>query len=134
MKLESYIYLGVTVFFVAIGAIYWFASYEDAGSVMLAASAVLGLMVGGYLFHLSRRMTPRPQDRTDATIAEGAGPVDSFPGPTIWPFVMGFAFTVLVTGVIFGVWVLLAGGVLLLFSVIELVRASRSNPSDLDTD
>lgn len=127
MKIESYFYFGVTAFFIAIGTIYWFTSYEDAGSLMLAASAVLGLMVGGYLFHLSRRIDPRPGDRPDATIAEGAGPVDSFPGPTIWPFVLGFAFTVLATGVIFGVWVLLPGGVLLLYAIIELVRAARAS-------
>ena len=36
MKVESFFYLGVTAFFVVIGTIYWFWSYEDAGTTMLA--------------------------------------------------------------------------------------------------
>jgi hypothetical protein len=127
VKIEAYFYLGVTAFFVAIGTTYWFTSYEDAGSVMLAASAVLGLMVGGFLFHQSRRMDPRPEDRSDATIADGAGPVDSFPGPTIWPFVLGFGATMLATGTVFGVWVLLPGGLIFAYAILELVRAARAS-------
>ena len=60
---------------VVIGAIYWFTSYEDAGTTMLVASSLLGLLAGGYLLLQSRRFPPRPEDRPDATLAEGAGPV-----------------------------------------------------------
>src|SRR5690242_21495654 len=58
--------------------IYWFTSYEDAGTTMLAASSLLGLLAGGYLLLQARRFPPRPEDRPDATLAEGAGPVDQF--------------------------------------------------------
>ena len=47
MKVESFFYLGVTAFFVVVGTIYWFTSYEDAGTTMLAASSLLGLLAGG---------------------------------------------------------------------------------------
>src|SRR5262245_52653450 len=63
MRTESRIFLGVTSFFVVIGTLYWFLSYEDAGAVMLAASACLGLLAGGYLFLQSRRFPLRPEDR-----------------------------------------------------------------------
>ena len=98
MKVESLFYLGVTAFFVVIGTIYWFTSYEDAGTTMLAASALLGLFAGGYLLLQARRFPPRPEDRPDATLAEGAGPVDKFPASTVWPFVFGFGATVFATG------------------------------------
>ena len=35
MRTESRIFLGVTSFFVVIGTLYWFLSYEAAGTAML---------------------------------------------------------------------------------------------------
>ncbi len=135
MKVESLFYLGVTAFFVVIGTIYWFTSYEEAGSVMLAASSLLGLLAGGYLFVQSRKYPPRTADRADATLAEGAGPVDEFPAPSIWPFVLGLGAAVLATGFIFGVWVVLAGAAVFGFGVVGLIRQSRSTaPADQERE
>lgn len=125
MKVESFFYLGITAFFVVIGTVYWFTSYEDAGTTMLAASALLGLFGGGYLLLQSRRFPPRPEDRSDATLAEGAGPVDEFPAPTIWPFVFAFGATMFATGLVFGVWVVLGGAVVLVLGVVGMIRQSR---------
>jgi hypothetical protein len=125
VKVESLFYLGVTAFFVVIGTIYWFTSYEDAGTTMLAASSLLGLLAGGYLLFQARKYPPRPEDRPDATLADGAGPVDRFPASTVWPFVFGFGATVLATGFVFGVWVVLGGAVVLVFGVIGMIRQSR---------
>jgi cytochrome c oxidase subunit IV len=125
MKVESFFYLGVTAFFVVIGTIYWFTSYEDAGTTMLAASSLLGLFAGGYLLLQSRRFPPRPEDRPDATLAEGAGPVDQFPASTIWPFVFGFGATVFATGFVFGIWVVLGGAVVLVLGIVGMIRQSR---------
>src|SRR5262249_61103889 len=111
MKVESFSYLGVTAFFVVIATIYWFWSYEDAGTTMLAAASLLGLVAGGYLLFQARRFPPRPEDRPDATLAEGAGPGAEFPAATGWPFVFGFGATGLATGLGFGVWVRLGGAV-----------------------
>jgi hypothetical protein len=125
MKVESLFYLGITAFFIIIGTIYWFTSYEDAGTTMLAASSLLGLLAGGYLLFQARKFPPRPEDRPDATLAEGAGPVDRFPVSTVWPFVFGFGATVLATGFVFGVWVVLGGAIVLAFGVIGMIRQSR---------
>jgi Cytochrome c oxidase subunit IV len=129
MKVESFFYLGVTAFFVVIGTIYWFTSYEDAGTTMLAASSLLGLFAGGYLLLQSRRFPPRPEDRPDATLADGAGPVDQFPASTIWPFVFGFGATVFATGFVFGIWVVLGGAVVLVLGVVGMIRQSRGTAS-----
>jgi Cytochrome c oxidase subunit IV len=125
MKVESFFYLGVTAFFVVIGTIYWFTSYEDAGTTMLAASSLLGLFAGGYLLLQSRRFPPRPEDRPDATLADGAGPVDQFPASTIWPFVFGFGATVFATGFVFGIWVVLGGAIVLVLGIVGMIRQSR---------
>src|SRR5215211_6812205 len=122
MKVESLFYLGVTAFFIVIGAIYWFTSYEDAGTTMLAASSLLGLLAGGYLMLQSRKFPPRPEDRPDATLAEGEGPVDQFPASTIWPFVFAFGAVVFATGFVFGVWVILGCAIVLLYVHIFIIR------------
>ena len=132
MKVESFFYLGVTAFFVVIGTIYWFWSYEDAGTTMLAAASLLGLLAGGYLLLQARRFPPRPEDRSDATLADGAGPVDEFPASTVWPFVFGFGATVLATGLVFGVFVVLGGAIVLVFGVIGMIRQSRDVGGSVD--
>jgi len=125
MKVESLFFLGVTSFFILIGAIYWFTSYEDAGTTMLAASSLLGLLAGGYLFLQSRKYPPRPQDRSDASLEEGAGAVDEFPAPSIWPFVFALGSVVFATGFIFGVWVVVGGAAVLGLGIVGMIRQSR---------
>jgi hypothetical protein len=46
VKVESRTFLGFTLFFGAIGLLYWFTSYEDAGSVLLAVAELLWLILG----------------------------------------------------------------------------------------
>jgi len=74
-----------------VGAIYWFWSYEQGGTVMLAGTTLLGLLPGSYYLWWSTRMKPRPEDRTDATIEEGTGVIGSFPSSSIWPFILAWA-------------------------------------------
>src|SRR5436853_7000132 len=69
VKGESFFYLGVTAFFVGIGAIYWLTTYEDARTTVLAASSLLGLLSGGYLLLQARRSPRRPQARPHAALA-----------------------------------------------------------------
>jgi hypothetical protein len=125
MKVEAYFFLGVTAFFVVIGVIYWFTSYEDAGTTMLAACALLGVLAGGYLLLISRRIAPRPEDRPDATIADGAGTRTEFPAASIWPFALAFGATALATGFVFGVWVIVLGGAVFALAAIGYVAESR---------
>ena len=128
MKIESRVFLGFTAFFAVIGLLYWFTSYEDAGSVLLAGAALLGLLLGGFLYLLARHMRSRPSDRTDATIADGAGDVGEFPAPTVWPFVFGLGATVLATGTVFGAYVVVGGLLVLVAGLVGMVRQSRGAP------
>jgi hypothetical protein len=126
VKTEARVFFGVTAFFVVIGAIYWFASYEEAGSVMLAASAVMGLVAGGSIWFLSRHSPVRSEDRDDATIADGAGPVDVFPLHSVWPFAIGLSATLFASGFAFGTWLVIIGGGALAIALIGFVREVRN--------
>ncbi len=127
MKTEARVFLGVTVFFVVIGIAYWFVSYEEAGSVMLAASAVMGLMAGTSIWLLARHAPERFEDRSDATIAEGAGPVALFPVSSIWPFAVGLGATVMASGFAFGGWLVVIGAGVFGLSIAGYVHEARSS-------
>ena len=125
MRDEIRVFLGVTAFFVVIGVIYWFTSYETAGSVMLAASALMGVVAGGSIWWLSRHSPPRAEDDPDADIAQGAGPIGVFPMQSAWPFAVGLSGAVFASGFAFGVWLVMVGGVGFVLSVLGYIGAAR---------
>lgn len=125
MRTEAAVYLFVFVFVGVVGAVYWFTSYEDSGTVMLLAMALLGLFAGGYLWRASRRMTRRPQDREDATVPEGVGPVAFVPVESFWPAAVAASAAVLASGLVFGTWLLLVGGGCFVVAVTGFVLESR---------
>ncbi|MDE3009112.1 MAG: cytochrome c oxidase subunit 4, partial [Acidobacteriota bacterium] len=64
---------------------------------------------GSYYYWWSRRMKPRPEDDPNATQADGAGVVGSFPGTSIWPFTLGMGAFSCVLALVFGIWLLVPG-------------------------
>ncbi len=112
-------------FFGVIAIIYWFTAYEDAGFLMLIGSALLGLMPGGYYLWWSNRMRPLDGDVPDATVSDGAGVIDAFPGSRIWPFLLGMAALFATLTFIFGLWLAPIAAALGLSAVIGAVVESR---------
>ncbi len=125
MKVESRFFLGIAFFFGGVFLLYWFTAYEDAGAVMLLFSALLGVLPGSYLLWWSRRMRPRPEDRDDASLEEGAGAVGSFPDSSIWPFVIGVSMALIAIAFVFGGWTAVIGGVLAIAALIGVTVESR---------
>ncbi|HET9842665.1 MAG TPA: cytochrome c oxidase subunit 4 [Nocardioides sp.] len=104
MKSEAWIFGGVTLFFVIVSPVYWYMSGEWAGTAGLIMTALLAGMVTVYLgFHASK-MEPRPEDRQDAEIAEGAGELGFFPPYSWWPLWCACTLAVIVYGVALGAW------------------------------
>ena len=140
MRVEAIFLLAVAVFFGCVGAAYWFLSYEQGGTMMLVGTCLLGLLPGGYYFYWYRRMIGykyffwgkmdkapgvRLEDREDATIEDGAGIIDSFPGSSIWPFILGMGAFMLVLGLVFGVWIAFPGVALILTALVGVTAESR---------
>ena len=65
--------------------------------------------------------------RTGATpsIQDGAGIISSFPGSSIWPFILGMGAFLLVISLVFGVWLLIPGVTLLVTALIGGTAESR---------
>ena len=123
--MEALVLLGVAIFFGIVGAVYWFTSYEDGGTMMLAGTCLLGLLPGSYYMFWHRRMGNRLEDREDATIEEGAGVISSFPGSSIWPFVLGMGAFMIVLSFAFGIWFIFPAIGLVLTALVGVTAESR---------
>ena len=74
-------------------------------------TALLTLLVTFYLgFHASK-MDPRPEDRQDAEIADGAGELGFFPPYSWWPLWAGATLAVIVFATAMAAWWLVLMGV-----------------------
>ena len=139
MRVEALFLLFIGFFFGVIGLIYWFRGYDDGGGMMLLGATLLGFLPGLYYFFWHRRFHghkyfywgnihapgERPEDREDATMAEGAGNIDSFPGSSIWPFVLGMGAFLTVLALVFGVWLMFVGVPLILTALTGVTAESR---------
>jgi hypothetical protein len=61
-------------------------------------------MVTLYLGFHAAKMDPRPEDRKDAEIADGAGELGFFPPYSWWPLWCGLTLAVIVFSVAMGAW------------------------------
>ncbi|HEY3504549.1 MAG TPA: cytochrome c oxidase subunit 4 [Actinocatenispora sp.] len=128
MKTESRIFNLVAVFLAVAAVVYGWWTHastghvEVIGVVALILSMLLLLMCGLYFAFIARRMEPRPEDREDAEIAEGAGEIGFFSPGSYWPFGLALTAAVAGLGVVFWqVWLLIAGLVGVILAVCGFV-------------
>lgn len=122
MKVEPRLFLGAAAFFTVTAAIYWFASYEDAGTTMLAASVPAFAFVGAWLWFEQRGKPPRPEDSAEAGPSDGAGEVGYFPSSSAWPLILAAGVVVLANGFVFGPPIAVVGALLALAGVFGYAR------------
>jgi hypothetical protein len=91
---------------------------EPVGVTALILSGGLMGITGSFFWFVSRRIDPRPEDRNDAEIAEGAGDLGFFSPGSYWPLGIAGAATMMGLALAFvQVWLLVVGLVGLLFTV-----------------
>ena len=126
MKLEPRLFLSSAIFYVVIGSVYWFTSYEPAGTVMLAFAVGAFALVWAYLVRQRREFGLRPEDVPEIVAPPGPAEVGYFPSSSAWPFGMGVGAVVAFNGLVFGTWLIVAGGALFLFSVVGMTAESQT--------
>ena len=109
MKAETWIFGINAVFFLLVAPAYWFLSYDPTGTAALIMTFLLTLLVTLYLGVHASRMEPRPEDRKEAEIADGAGELGFFPPYSWWPLWCAATVAVMVLGVVFGWWLFIIG-------------------------
>lgn len=115
--------VGLGVMFV----VYWFTSYEAAGTVLLGGGAVLGLLAGGYMtWAAPRAATERVVDEQREQGPRLPVEVGGHPGHgSIWPVVVAVAAAGIGLGVLVGWWVTVVGGEVLVVALVGVVAGYR---------
>jgi hypothetical protein len=118
LRVQWRIFLGIAAFIAVIGVIYWFVSYEDAGTTLLALASGLALFFGGYLFLQDRKKPP--------VATRPAGDETQYlPHESVWPFGIGFGVFLAFNGLILGLAWALPGAVIVATSLGGFVAQSR---------
>jgi hypothetical protein len=118
VKIEGRIFALGSIFFVLVASIYWYVARDPIGTTALALCGGLAFLVGFYVLYTAKRVYPRPEDREDGEIDE-ADPEYGFYSPhSWWPLVMGFATFLVVIGLIFAVWVVVLGVLVLALALV----------------
>ena len=124
MKTEARLFLGIAGFCWLTAIAYGIWTDQDQGHVEVVGLAALilsgGLLgiSGSFFWFVSRRIDARPEDRTDAEIAEAAGEFGFFSPGSYWPLGIAAAATTAGLGfALFQMWLVIVGVAAILFTV-----------------
>jgi Cytochrome c oxidase subunit IV len=128
---EAAVWLRIFAFGLVASAIYWFVSHEPVGTVALLVFGLGPGVAGLYLYLHQRATTPKEswavwlrrfagvaKDRPQGPAELEAHDLGAVPAPSIWPFLLSLGLTVAVTGLAFGLWLVLLGSAILVLSVV----------------
>lgn len=123
MKIESWIFGGLAIFFVPVGVVYGLVTHwtEPVGFLALWLVGALAGMIGFYLGYTGRRVGTRPEDRRDAEIHEGAGEQGHFSPWSWWPMTLGLSAAGGFLGLAIGWWILFVSAGLALVALVGWV-------------
>ena len=112
MKAEAWIFGITTAFFILVSPSYWFVTGDWTGTSALTMTTLLAAMVTLYLGFHAAKMDPRPEDRKDAEIADGAGELGFFPPYSWWPLWCALCLSAITFGVaMHAYWLMIIAGV-----------------------
>jgi len=131
VKVEAWVFGFLAVFFGLVAPSYWYLSGDPTGTSALVMTLALALLVTFYLGFHAKKMDPRPEDRQEAEIVDGAGELGFFPPYSWWPLWCACALWLCVLGVVFGWWLALlgvgAGSAALMGWVFEYYRGEHAH-------
>jgi hypothetical protein len=119
MKAEAWMFAICTVFLVLVTPAYWFVTAASehggdwTGTSALVMCTLLVAMITAYLGFHAKRMDPRPEDRKDGEIAEGAGELGFFPPYSWWPLWCALTLATITFALAMTAWwLVIIGGVI----------------------
>jgi hypothetical protein len=108
------------------GTIYWFITYEPAGTLLLWSFSLMPLIVAGYLFIQGGARERWLEDDPDASPDRAAGQeVGTFPAASVWPLVLVLGSIAVGASLIYGLLLLPVGLGVTALAVLGLMRESR---------
>ncbi len=122
MRVETWLWTGVMVFYLVIGALYTAISDDPVGSSILLIASGFGGLMAGWTWEWGRRHGPRPEDLPDATTADALGPVGVYPTASLRPFALAIGVPALAAGISLGSWMSMGGIAIIMSQVFLLVH------------
>src|SRR6266516_1483873 len=117
MKLFSRIFTGLGAFLIVMGIVYGLVSGEYEGGTEMLTVAGGALLIGVYLARTVQRARAAVAAQA-AGAGPGAGDTEPHVPPTIWPLVFALSMIGIVLGSVGPRWVLAAGAVVLVASLV----------------
>jgi Cytochrome c oxidase subunit IV len=109
------------------GTIYWFITYEPAGTFLLWSFSLMPLIVAGYLvLHggvRARTLEDDPNARPDRAAGQELG---TFPAASTWPVVLVLGAITVGASLVYGLLLLPVGLAVTALAVLGLMRESRN--------
>jgi Cytochrome c oxidase subunit IV len=132
------VFLGIGLFVLVIGAIYWGTAYEESGTVMLLLAGALSLWIGAYLWLRTRAATGPEAVAAESAAERVAAAGEAQPGHGVaeegehylphasaWPFAIGLGAATVANGLVLGLWVIVPGVALMALGIGGFVRQTR---------
>ena len=127
MRTAVWMMLALFAFGAISGTIYWFVTYEPAGTLLLWSFSLMPLIVAGFLvFHGGIRARTL-EDDPDASPERAAGQeLGTFPAASAWPLVLVLGSITAAASLVYGLLLLPVGLAVIALAVLGLMRESRS--------
>jgi len=127
VRTATWMMLALFAFGAISGTIYWFISYEPAGTFLLWSFSLMSLVVAGYLVVHGAVRARSLEDDPDATPDRAAGQeVGTFPAASAWPLVLVLGSITIGASLVYGLLLLPVGLAVTVLAVLGLMRESRS--------
>ncbi|HEV8621782.1 MAG TPA: cytochrome c oxidase subunit 4 [Actinomycetota bacterium] len=127
MKIATWMMLALFAYGAISGTIYWFITYEPAGTLLLWSFSLMPLVVAGYLvLHgavRARTLEDDPDASPDRAAGQGLG---TFPVASAWPLVLVLGSIAAAASLVYGLLLLPVGLGAMALAVLGLMRESRS--------
>jgi hypothetical protein len=117
-------FAGIGAAVVVFAVVYWFASYDYAGTVMLTLASGLSFFTAAYLWWQDRAIETSGRhaaDEQDAVVDEAP----YLPHASIWPFGIGVGAFLAFNGLVVGPGYAVPGAIVIGGSIAGLVMQSR---------
>lgn len=126
MRTATWMMLALFAFGAISGTIYWFLTYEPAGTFLLWSFSLMPLVVAGYLVRHGAVRARSLEDDPDATPDRAAGQeVGTFPAASAWPLVLVLGSITVGASLVYGLLLLPLGLAVTALAVLGLMRESR---------
>ena len=127
MRTATWMMLALFAFGAISGTIYWFLTYEPAGTFLLWSFSLMSLVVAGYLVVHGAVRARSLEDDPDATPDRAAGQeVGTFPAASAWPLVLVLGSITVGASLVYGLLLLPVGLAVTALAILGLMRESQS--------